>query len=213
MAHDVRSPHIFVDGPGNTASGDQVMDNFDSLWVARDALAQPGRIVSGAPAHYTAGQEVTNSTSYVALTTPDTVSGLVVPTEGIIVVQFTALWKVTGGTGFAAIFIGANQLKAATNAGGAAAIQDTQTTNGFVSTIQSTGQGLSNNSGTVASDSTNVTTGQAINAGATTSAAECKIFGLPAATYSISVLFKNSVGGANQTQVKERHLWCRVEGY
>lgn len=39
MAHDVRNPHIFVDGPGNTASGDQVMDNFDANWAESDRHA------------------------------------------------------------------------------------------------------------------------------------------------------------------------------
>lgn len=49
MAHDVRSPHIFVDGPGHTASGDQVMDNFDALWAVIDTLVSPGTIrISGA---------------------------------------------------------------------------------------------------------------------------------------------------------------------
>jgi hypothetical protein len=36
MAHDVRSPHIFQDGPGNNASGEQVMDNYDALWTKID---------------------------------------------------------------------------------------------------------------------------------------------------------------------------------
>jgi microcystin-dependent protein len=44
MAHDVRSPHIFVDGPGHTASGDEVMDNFDAIWAAIDTLVAPGTI-------------------------------------------------------------------------------------------------------------------------------------------------------------------------
>jgi len=36
MAHDSRNPHTFVDGPGNVASGDQVMDNFDAVWGGLD---------------------------------------------------------------------------------------------------------------------------------------------------------------------------------
>lgn len=64
MPHDVRSPHIFVDGPGNTASGDQVMDNFDAVWAAVDAAklavlgayspifqAAAGCIATGAATH------------------------------------------------------------------------------------------------------------------------------------------------------------------
>jgi hypothetical protein len=36
MAHDSRNPHTFVDGAGNVASGDQVMDNFDAVWGGLD---------------------------------------------------------------------------------------------------------------------------------------------------------------------------------
>jgi hypothetical protein len=37
MPHDPRSPFIFVDGVGHTASGDQVMSNFDSVWAGLDS--------------------------------------------------------------------------------------------------------------------------------------------------------------------------------
>jgi hypothetical protein len=37
MAHDSRNPHTFVDGAGNVASGDQVMDNFDAVWGGLDS--------------------------------------------------------------------------------------------------------------------------------------------------------------------------------
>jgi hypothetical protein len=36
MAHDVRNPHIFQNGPGNIADGEATMDNFDVLWVEVD---------------------------------------------------------------------------------------------------------------------------------------------------------------------------------
>lgn len=45
MAHDVRSPHIFQDGPGNTASGEAVMDNFDALWTAYDVQVPLSKLV------------------------------------------------------------------------------------------------------------------------------------------------------------------------
>ena len=37
MPHDPRSPFIFVDGVGHTASGDQVMSNFDAVWGGLDS--------------------------------------------------------------------------------------------------------------------------------------------------------------------------------
>jgi hypothetical protein len=47
MAHDVRSPHIFIDGPGHTASGDQVMDNIDALWVEIDTKLKSSKVLYG----------------------------------------------------------------------------------------------------------------------------------------------------------------------
>ena len=34
-------PHVFVDGPGNTASGEEVMDNLDYLLAKITANAEP----------------------------------------------------------------------------------------------------------------------------------------------------------------------------
>src|SRR4051812_48257416 len=65
-----------------------------------------------------ATEESRSNTSYGTLTTPDQVSNVVVPVNGLLFVAFTALWKESVlKAGRAAIFIGANQLQFPINSG------------------------------------------------------------------------------------------------
>lgn len=58
-----------------------------------------------------AASQSTSSTSYVTLATPDQVSGIVMPTNGLIAVWYQATWQESvAGAARAAIFIGSNQL-------------------------------------------------------------------------------------------------------
>ena len=59
----------------------------------------------------------TSSTTYVTLATPDQVTGIVLPTNGLIVVWYQATWQESvAGAARAAIFVGSNQLKVPTAA-------------------------------------------------------------------------------------------------
>jgi len=58
-----------------------------------------------------ATSQSTSSTSFTTLSTPDQVSGLVVPVNGLIAVQYQALWAMSNASSVAAIFVNSNQLK------------------------------------------------------------------------------------------------------
>lgn len=59
-----------------------------------------------------ATSQSTSSTTFTTLATPDQVTGIVLPANGLIRVWYQALWQYSAGTGSAqaAIFIGSNQL-------------------------------------------------------------------------------------------------------
>lgn len=66
-----------------------------------------------------ATSEARTNTAYGLMTTPDRVSGITLPTDGLIAVAYKATWQESvSAAGFAAIFLGANQLQALTSAGG-----------------------------------------------------------------------------------------------
>lgn len=79
---------------------------------------QQGQIPATKGIVYPAGATVIDTAesrlnnAYGLMTTPDRVQNVIVPTNGLLFVQYEALWKeALNGGGSAAIFIGANQLK------------------------------------------------------------------------------------------------------
>lgn len=156
--------------------------------------------------------EARTNVAYSTLTTPDQVTGIVLPTDGIIEVAYQAMMKADNvGAGSAAIFVGANQLKVQDSPNRAAVVQAATTASGLTYNPLSTfGGGLVVGNATAGDHTSDVTTGQVI--GLNTSSA----FGGPvyifaaAGTYTISVQFKASAGTVT---VKERKLWVRAWGY
>lgn len=114
-----------------------------------------------------AEQSRTN-TAYGYLGTNDKVTGIVLPTDGLIVVAFQALWKEdTSGEALAALFIGANQQKVQASAAGGT-LQPVTVEAISLSTadeyrpVFTTPTGLASMRNPVGSASSDVTTGQAI---------------------------------------------------
>jgi hypothetical protein len=210
MAHDVRNPHIFVDGPGNTASGDQVMDNFDALWTARDLLAPPGRITGGGRSIISATGTRTN-TVYGALSNgPDQVAGIVLPTDGILEILFRAYWlSSVASVGRAAVFLGANQVKHPQGNVAAGQLDEAGTSGTINQWLSTDGHGLlSTDGGTFGTEGTDaVTTGLVIgqvNTAGTVFGGGPMVVEAAAGTYTVSVQFKSSSGSVT---VGGRKLW------
>jgi hypothetical protein len=175
----------------------------------------------------------TSSTTYTTLATPDQVTGIVLPTNGLIAVAYQASWLETVTyAARAAIFIGANQLKVA-GVGGTplttAAVLG-GSSGSIANPLATFPGGLISKAGSAYSG--DVTTGQAIGTyvafvdtpdvevgGFTESLSPpnngtvaflggwCLIQNLPAGTYTISVQFKTSSGSVSASN---RKLWVQT---
>lgn len=177
-------------------------------------------------------EEPRTNTAYGLMTTPDRVSNIVLPTDGLIFVAYNATWKETvAQQARAAIFVGATQLKVGSEGGAVPqeAIPTGNLTVGVERQLVSAPFGLVGGpSGTAYSD---VTTGQAVAAadndtsgvnmnhvinGAlvtlsnfTAVGGPCVIFAA-AGTYDISVQFKAISGTVT---AKNRKLWVWSMGF
>lgn len=150
-----------------------------------------------------ATEQTTTSTTYTSLTTPDEVT-VTLPTDGLIVVTFQALWKDTVvSNGRAAIFLGANQIK---NQSATAPTVQEHTSNSTANTyvpLYSTGAGLTGFNGGTAHGS-DVTTGQLVGSLDDKDAGPATIFAA-AGTYAVGIKYRNVAAGT--LSVKERKLW------
>lgn len=182
-----------------------------------------------------ATSETRANTAYGKLATPDQVSSVVLPTDGLLAIWFHALWH--GGVGSAtavraAIFIGANQLKVPQDGttSGAPATEAAALNDGAGSVFTNLvtvpiGLAGGTNGG---SNASTVTTGMVVGAApnatgldllyelggaAYTSVGDYTPGGGPvyvwaaAGTYDVSVQFKSATGTVT---VKERKLWVRT---
>lgn len=152
------------------------------------------------------GNQTTTSTSYVALTSADEVQSVVVPTNGLLIVRFSALWKLAGATndGKATIFIGANQLVDWTADGAPTVVEATLPATGDnygILTTSSTGFTVISSP---TSDSSSVTTG--------TIARRLEIDVAPG-TYTVQVRYHVNATAGGTLNVKERVLRVDTEGY
>lgn len=170
-----------------------------------------------------ATEESTASGSYTTLATPDRVSGIVLPTDGLIFVAYQATWRstVSGAAGGAAsIFLGATQTVAArTTAATADVVAAEAITAGTANNwhpLASHPTGLVSVEATGGTSYTggDLTTGQVVGLGTAANPRPglggiCAIFAA-AGTYDVSVRYKNSSG---TTTVKNRRLWCWSQGF
>jgi hypothetical protein len=153
--------------------------------------------------------ESRTNTAYGTMPTPDQVT-VALPTDGLIAVAYQATWQESvQSAANAAIFIGANQLRLANNAGGGPAVQQASlgaNTGGIDTPLSTTPIGLLG-AGLSTSYTGDVTTGQAV--GANTNGGLCHVFAA-AGTYTVGVRFKASSGSVT---AKNRHLWVWVIGF
>ena len=186
--------------------------------VITDSQIDDRRYRTSGALSITAAEARTN-TAYGTLTTPDEVRNVVLPAEGLLFVQFDALWiETVMDTARAAIFINGTQLQimsgnayAVTEAktdttGGALAYQRLWSVDGgLVSrgnngtttpSVPSTGAAMGSNSGTLVVAGADYS--NSFPAGGAT-----VIHGLAAGVYTVSVQYKSSSGTVT---VKERKL-------
>lgn len=183
-----------------TDTGVYSWDN-GSAWLTMDIGPSRG-------AANIATSQSTSSTTFTTLATPDQVTGIVLPTNGLIAVSYQATWQESvSGAASAALFLGSNQIQIASNAGGpigqAAGHGGTAAQNAPLFT---TGAGLASFAvpGGYTGD---VTTGQLVGGSASSASGGGAQISAAAGTYTVSVQFKASSGSVT---VSNRKLWVQV---
>lgn len=153
-------------------------------------------------------EQNTASASFVELGTPDRVQGIDLPTDGLILVRFLALFKNDGvaGQGLAALHLTTGgtptQVKSYQDAAGPLGqVASSQGTNRYAA-LFSAGGGLKCTTAAGADYTAPVTTGQIVG-GATNDGGLVAIFAA-AGTYDVSVRFR-AISGISYA--KERRLW------
>jgi hypothetical protein len=162
-----------------------------------------------------AASQSTSSATYTTLTTPDQVTNVVLPTNGLIMVLYQAMWQETiANTARAQLCLGATQVEIASNNGGPqigvtiALIGGTANNNTPLSTYSG---GLKSMPSNAHNSTADVTTGQVVGGYDVTVPATvggpCYIFAA-AGTYTVSVQFAVVSGGTVTAQ--QRKLWVQA---
>ena len=157
-----------------------------------------------------ATSEARTNAAYGLLTTPDRVQNIVLTTDGLIAIIYRAAWQESvNAAARAAIFIGANQLKASQVGTAAPFLQETALAGGVnkdsplatgVSGLQGDGPPTNAYTGDV---TTGMLTGTYTGSPTTAHFGPCYVF-VAAGTYDISVQFKASTGTVT---ANNRKLW------
>lgn len=166
-----------------------------------------------------AASESRTNTAYGTLTTPDQVSNVVLPTDGLIVVAYQALFdESVVGAAKAAIFLNSNQLQATTQ-DNRSQVQETPKGNGTSAAglvvLGSYSGGLTSAAQNFGGNDPAPTTGHVVggayssSAGAYAPWGPCYIFAA-AGTYTVSVQFKATSGSVT---AKGRKLWVWTMGF
>jgi hypothetical protein len=211
-------PNTFVNG--TNADATQMNANFAAVTAAVDGVAAAAGVTTPAPKmrgmSSVAGAENRVSAAYGLMATPDRVTGIVLPTNGLLVVTFQAWWNESvSAAARAAIFLGSNQLKIASNTASAPSVQEAGTNGGTVGQsvpLVSYGGGLASAPPAATGYTADVTTGQAVGLASSANVAtwgSCRIFAA-AGTYDVSVQFKATSGSVT---VAGRKLWVEAIAY
>lgn len=188
-------------------AGDEFLLTTTSVWYKYNGSAWfPMDIGTHGSVSITASQTTVSSTPTL-LTTPDQVTGIILPTNGLIMVGYQATWSASGGsTAEAQIYLGSNGVQYANmSTSDSPTIQVATMSSGEPSPLTTSAAGLttSTDGGPYTGD---VTTGQILGTG--NLGGPCYIFAA-AGSYAVSVRFLNS-GSIGTTTVSNRKLWVRA---
>lgn len=190
-------------GENNSSADPRVralLSQYNELLNSENKL--PNTSLTGVIGWYTpkviATEQTRENVAFGTLTTPDEITSVVVPENGLMVIAYSAIVKSSAEeAGKIAIFIGANQLKSAGSTVPVAV--ETATSGTAFATLSSSLVGLSVN---VSKGTSFVTTGQTLTASSTTGGL-CYVQRLAAGTYNVSVQYKATSGSVT---AKERYL-------
>jgi hypothetical protein len=156
-----------------------------------------------------ATEESRTNTEYGTLTTADEIKSVEIGENGLIEVGYIAEWKESvSEKARASIFVGSNQLKIGISSGGALAFDiakmqsEKEGTPNTFSLLHSDTLGLDSAEPSSGAYAGHATTGQVL--GSSFAGGCCKIFGLAAGSYNLSIKYKAESGTVT---AKNRKLW------
>lgn len=212
---------------GAIADADQVDSRFLPLYTALNGALDVDNLVStlkekvgvsdgsvtrrGSSNIAVAGTRT--STGYGALSNgPDQVANLVLPSNGLILVGFSAAWQESvSSAGRAALFLGSNQVKVGTSTAVAPAVQEAGLGGTAATSAPLTTGPIGLASGPASNYSGSVTTGQILAfSAANLSAGGFTVIFAAAGTYTVSVQFKSTSGTITAS---DRKLWALALGF
>jgi hypothetical protein len=188
--------------------------NIAESTITGAKLASP--LAGAAKGSIIATEESRENTSYGALTTPDKVEGLVLPTKGLIFVAYQATWKSSNSNASrAALFLNGTQLKYVPFNKTTPEVNEAEFTNLGNFTLLSTAEAIGMvDLGFGVAYAGDVGTGQVLGAvGTGTPALRSGPVGIfaDAGTYTIEVRFKQPTSG--KVTVKNRRLYAWVREF
>lgn len=207
------------------------MDSFNlsAAAAALLGLTQSGSIRRGRT--FIAGEDTRTNPAYGLMSTPDRVSSLVLPTDGLFIIGYSARWKTTTNLARAALFLNSTQVviphysgAAATLSPQSASISATGGTANKWNRIASSGAGLASTASDLDLNVADATTGQLVGVlgnivtssdAATATETPGQAGGLAvvfadAGTYDVSVQFKATAGTVH---ARQRKLWVMAIGF
>lgn len=164
-----------------------------------------------------ATEETTTSSTYTTLTTPDQVSNIVVPTDGLLYIGYRALVKQSSSAppnGRVAIFIDSTQLQIRQANSASLTNQEAIISTTHYAPLTSTFYGLDISAAADSTDTHAASTSANILAAYNGSnyVGGIAVVEVPAGTYDISVRF-NMPGGSPTLYAKDRKLWVLAEPF
>lgn len=195
----------------NWGNGQIDPSDVKAAFAQSAGMNQSGQTVKGSSVISTS--QSTGSTTFTTLATPDQVSGIVLPTPGLIAVWYQATWQESvANAGHAGLFLGASQVNIGINNG--SSVQVSSIIGGVANTdtpLSTWGGGFTSVTSSGTPYVGDVSTGQIIGAEQQTGTAftqggPCYIFAA-AGTYTVSVQFKASSGTVT---AKNRRLYVQA---
>jgi hypothetical protein len=155
-----------------------------------------------------ATEQSRSNTAYGTLDTPDQVANVVVPTDGLLYVKFSALVKASAPAGVVGLFVGGTPARIPN--GGGAPIAGVETPVGATANDYEWVFTAINAGTTIAGLHTQNAVGNAARDASPIVAGEMIAIEVPAGVYTVSVQYKATSGSIT---AKERKLWVRSEAY
>lgn len=171
------------------------------------------QLVFGTGKSIIAIEETRTTDGYGLMPTPDQVQGVQLPTDGLLLVAFQAMFKSPSAGGKCGVFLDANQVKVAQEGVATPVVVEAQTSGAdSYRAVAAHSGGLVAAAGVTAYGG-HVTTGQVVGVGTTETRGGFMAVFAAAGTYDVSVRWDGSASLTTRPSAKDRKLWVMALGF